>query len=119
MEITVNDTKYVREVQEDFQKRFPFLKIEFFKNTVDRSGSALKSQTIPGRTPIGMIRQIHTEGAINVNGSRSVEDLENDFQNKFGLSVQVLRKSANMWIETTFTHHWSLLRQNYEGQQLS
>jgi hypothetical protein len=120
MEIAITDNKNVKEVQEEFQKKYPYLKIEFFKNTIKNGSSpSVKSQTIPGRTLIGMIRHIHTEGELNIDGSRSVEEIENDFQNKFGLSVQVFRKSSSMWIETTLTHHWSLLRQNFEGQQMS
>ncbi len=118
MEILITDDKCVKEVQEEFQIKFPFLKIEFFKNT-QKNGSSLKSQLIPGKMPLGMVRHIRTEGSLNIDGSRSVEEIENDFQNKFGLSVEVFRKSGSMWIETTLTHHWSLLRQNFEGQQMS
>jgi hypothetical protein len=119
MEILITDNKYIKEIQEEFQKKYPFLKIEFFKNVQKNGTSTLKSQLISGRMTVGMIRHIHPEGSLNIDGSRSVEDVENDFQNKFGLSVQVFRKSSSMWIETTLTHHWSLLRQNFEGQQMS
>ncbi len=119
MEITITDDKYIKEVQDEFQTRFPFLKIEFFKNAMKNGSSQLKSQLISGKMTIGMVRHIHAEGDLSIDGSRSVEEVENDFQNKFGLSVQVFRKSGSMWIETTLTHHWSLLRQNFEGQQMS
>lgn len=119
MEIIITDNKYIREIQEEFQKKFPFLKIEFLKNSIKNGSSSLKSQLISGKMTVGMVRHIHPEGALNIDGSRSVEEIENDFQNKFGLSAQVFRKSGSMWIETTLTHHWSLLRQNFEGQQMS
>ncbi len=119
MEIIITDNKYIREVQEEFQKKFPYLKIEFFRNTSKNGSSTIKSQIIPGKMAVGMVRHTHADGALNIDGSRTVEEIENDFQNKFGLSVEIFRKSGNMWIETTLTHHWSLLRQNHEGQQLS
>jgi hypothetical protein len=119
MEILITDNKYIKEIQEEFQKTFPYLKIEFFKN-LQRNGTAVpKSQLISGKMTVGMVRAIHTEGPLSIDGSRKVEEVENDFQNKFGLSVEVFRKSGKMWIETTLTHHWSLLRQNFEGQQMS
>ena len=119
MEIIITDNKYIKEIQEEFQRRFPYLKIEFFRNATQKGSSTPKSQIIPGKMAIGMVRHTHVEGALNIDGSRSVEEIENDFQNKFGLSVEIFRKSGNMWIETTLTHHWSLLRQNFEGQQMS
>jgi hypothetical protein len=119
MEILVTDNKYIKEIQDEFQKRFPYLKIEFFRNTQKNNNSAPKSQLVSGKMTIGMIRTNHTDGPLNIAGSRSVGEVESDFQNKFGLSVEVFRKSGKMWIETTLTHHWSLLRQNFEGQQMS
>ena len=119
MEILITDNKYIKEIQEEFQKRFPYLKIEFFRNVQKNGNPILKSQQISNKMSIGMVRDLHAEGTLNIDGSRRVEEIENDFQNKFGLSVEVFRKSGNMWIETTLTNHWSLLRQNFEGQQMS
>ena len=119
MEIIITDSKYIREVQEEFQKLFPYLKIEFFKSKKQSGKSILKSQLIPGKTTIGTVSDIHHPGIINIDGSRSVDEIECDFQNKFGLYAEVFRKSGGMWIETTLTHHWSLHRQNFEGQQMS
>ena len=119
MEIIITDNKFIKEIQDEFHTEFPFLKIEFFKHSQKDGRSMLKSQPISGKMVIGMVRHNHSEGPLNIEGTRSVEEIESDFQNKFGLSAQVFRKSGSMWIETTLTHHWSLLRQNLEGQQMS
>lgn len=119
MEISITDNRNLKDIQEDFQKAYPFLKLEFYKNTAKRSGIPGRVLPLAGRTPIGLARHIHTEGTINASSSRSVEELENEFQSRFGLCVHIFRKSGRIWIETTLTHHWSLLRQNYEGQQMS
>jgi hypothetical protein len=37
----------------------------------------------------------------------------------FNLSVQVFRKSAGTWIETSVTDDWTLKQQNDEGKDLS
>ena len=119
MEIIITDNKSIKEIQLEFQNTFPYLKIEFFRNGQKNGSAPIKPQTIPDKMTLGMVRHVHTEGALNIAGSRSVEEIEKDFRDKFGLSVEVFRKSGNMWIGTTFTHHWSLLRQNHEGQQMS
>jgi hypothetical protein len=37
----------------------------------------------------------------------------------YGLSVQVFRKSGNVWLETSATDNWTLRQQNNEGAELS
>ena len=119
MEILITDNKSIKEIQEEFQRTFPYLKIEFFRYVQKNGSSPAKPQPIPDKMTIGMVRHDHSDGTLNISGSRSVEEIEKDFLNKFGLAVEVFRKSGNMWIETILTHHWSLLRQNHEGQQMS
>ena len=119
MEIMITDNSYVKDIQEEFHKEFPYLKIEFFKNGIQGDKHAQKSPPISGKMLLANVRHVHSEGPININGSRSVEELKTDFQNNFGLLAQVFRKSSSLWIETTLTEHWSLTRQNREGQQMS
>ena len=49
----------------------------------------------------------------------TVSDLEQKFAELFGLSVQVFRKSANVWLETTVTDGWTLEEQNRQGEALA
>ena len=119
MEIFITDDRLISDIQKEFNGEFPFLKIEFFRNFHKRGEPSPKSQLIPKTLFLGQVRSIHTEGKVNMNGGRSVEEIQNEFQNTYGLSIQVFRKSGNVWIETNLTDHWSLLRQNYQGQQLA
>jgi hypothetical protein len=48
-----------------------------------------------------------------------VQDVEQLLWDAFGLSVQVFRKSGNLWLETTVTDQWSLAYQNEQGRELS
>ncbi|MBA3900883.1 MAG: hypothetical protein H0X62_11855, partial [Bacteroidetes bacterium] len=41
-----------------------------------------------------------------------VKELEQKFQNLFGVSVQVYRQSGSVWIQTTITDSWTLTEQN-------
>ena len=49
----------------------------------------------------------------------TVGDLEQRFQDVYGLSVQVFRKSGKVWLETTVTDNWTLDEQNDKEQSLS
>jgi hypothetical protein len=56
---------------------------------------------------------------IEFHDTTSVQDLEQLIWDAFGLSVQVFRKSGNLWLETTVTDQWSLAYQNEQGRELS
>ena len=50
-----------------------------------------------------------------VKEDMKVSDFEKMFHDKFGLNVQVFRKSGNLWMQTTSTDHWTLAEQNRKG----
>ena len=54
-----------------------------------------------------------------VSDNMKVSELEVLLQYEFGLPAQVLRKSGNLWMETTMTDHWSLRQQNDRGQDIA
>ena len=49
----------------------------------------------------------------------TVTDLEQNFSDVYGLSIQVFRKSGDVWLETTITDGWTLEKQNEQGKMLS
>lgn len=109
----------IKGIQKRFNEAYPFLKIEFFKKSHPNRKPSPKSELINPIEPIGNLSKFDCSGFVDISGNRTVEMLENDFWEKFGLPVQVFRQSGNMWIETSLTDDWTLARQNYEGQQFS
>ena len=51
--------------------------------------------------------------------SMTVGQLEKAFRERFGLNMQVSRKSGPVWLETTVTDKWTLRQQNEHGRELS
>jgi hypothetical protein len=49
----------------------------------------------------------------------SVAELEQQFSDVYGLSVQIFRQSGKAWLETTVTDKWTLEKQNEQGKALS
>jgi len=45
--------------------------------------------------------------------------LEICLQYEFGLPAQILRKSGNLWLETSMTNHWTLQQQNDHGRDIA
>ncbi len=119
MKIFIDDNKTLAEIQREFGKEFPYLKIEFFETPHNKAKALPKSKMYPNARTVGSCRKVHNTGEISISKNELVEKLEQDFWDNFGLSVQVFRKSGTLWIETSLTDSWSLERQNREGHEIS
>ena len=110
----------VKEIQEYFSRLFPFLRINFFKN--GKTGSLWSGHQVILFSPESLLKSIHpnlTDGELIVRESMSVLELENEFNKKFDLSVQILRRSGNLWLDTSRTNSWTLKEQNDHGREIS
>src|SRR3569832_2278256 len=119
MKITITDRRKIFAIQKEFTTLFPYLKLEFFaKSNKPGRGSSTKLVKEPSKT-LGECRTIHNNGTLTITPNMSVRNLEQNFHDIYGLTVQVLRKSGRAWLETTVTEEWSLKEQNEEGAALS
>jgi len=120
MRLAVKGERLISEVQHDFSLAFPFLKIEFFKNGSTRRERYAFEKLIPNKLRLKDAWFLNKqEGDLELNDKTTVLELEKDFMDQFGLSVQVFRKSGNIWLETTITDNWTLKRQNEHGREIS
>lgn len=119
MKIMINDRKKISAIQQEFNKLFPYLKIEFFTKPHKPGGGSPKKLMEYSNKTLGECRTIHNKGSISIIPNMTVADFEQNFNDVFGLSVQVFRKSGNAWLETTVTDSWTLEEQNKQGEALS
>lgn len=119
MVLVINDNQKLSEVNDEFRTLFPFLKLEFFRHKHGSHESNAKKDMLNPDLTLKKARRVHNEGAIVIKESMLVSDLEQLFQNVFGISAQVFRKSGRSWLETSVTDDWTLKRQNEEGKELS
>jgi hypothetical protein len=92
-------------IQGEFNERYPFLRIDFIRLLIG------EEKPLPSRQ--------RAEGAIDIEGYRTVDQVIKDFKEIFGLSMKVLRRSGKLWIETSLTADWTLEQQNREGENIS
>ena len=119
VKIEIASNRTVSELQKDFNKVFPFLKIEFFKAPY-KSGTLLPaSKLVRHDMTLSQFRQVDKQGELELNPEWTVAKLEQELWESYELSVQVFRKSGSLWIETSLTDSWTLRQQNYEGEQMS
>ena len=119
MKIHIDDRKHINRIQEEFSERYPFLKIEFFKHDHQSGEGSPLGDMIPSDSLLGHWRSIHDQGDIQIDHTMTVAQVEQEFQQKFGISAQVFRLSGDVWLETTVTDSWTLEEQNDTGKEMS
>ncbi len=116
MKLHIDDTRSIKEIQGEFEKAFPYLKIEFFKKPHEIGEASPITDMLPTETTLGEWRTIHTEGDLIFSKESTVQEVESGFQEKFGISAQVFRKSGAVWLETSATDAWTLDEQSSQGE---
>jgi len=119
VKISIEDGKKIKNIQDEFNLLFPFLKIEFFSVPHGNGEGSPKKYIKSSMATLGECRNLHNSGIMYITPDMTVADLEQMFFKTFGLATQIFRKSGRVWLETTVTDQWSLEKQNKEGEELS
>ena len=112
MTLSVTAERTVGEIQKDFSEAYPYLRIEFYK------GNGKANEKI-AQSSVRAAAGLDHNGQIEIDDSTTVGALEAAFRDKFGLKIQVARRSGILWLETTMTDKWTLKQQNDHGMELS
>ena len=116
MKLILLKNRPIRDVQNAFNKEYPFLKLEFYK-PASESQPSVKSHL--SYSTLQKDAGLKRDGEVEINNEITVAELEKSFLALFGLNVQVSRKSGMLWLETTMTDKWSLEKQNTHGKEIS
>jgi hypothetical protein len=118
-EIIIRREDRISEIQDQFNKYFSFLKIEFFRQAPVSGIGNSKNKMIVDDLKMEQIKGFTKGGSIELNNNTIVSTLEKYFETNCGLYVQIFRKSGKVWLETTATDNWTLQQQNEEGKSLA
>lgn len=116
MEIYISEEAIISNIQSDFRQAYPLLNLEFYRQPHEVGEHCCTKDKLSPDTPIDDIRMMHTFGWIDISKNRTAAEVEQDFMHQLGLSVQVMRKSGEMWVQTTKTDHWTLQRLSEEAK---
>jgi hypothetical protein len=117
MKTTIADSKTLQEIQNEFNHQFPFLRLEFVSKK-SKPGPDFRDKKNPN-SALSAYRKAGKEDIISFEESMTVQQLETQFMQRYGLNAQVFRRSGKLWLETTATDNWTLGYQNEQGQELS
>lgn len=111
----LSKTKKIYEIQNEFQKVFPNLKIEFYNEPHDPGKGSTPRVHLPSEYELGTIGFKGNEEELTLHENMAVQEFESKLSDEFSLFVQVFRKSGNLWMQTTATDSWTLSEQNRKG----
>ncbi len=115
MKITL-DMK-VRDIKNDFSAKFPMLKIEFYAKKHGHFKGSKDKEIIDDSMLIKKLNPKIIPGVININDQMIVDQFETIMEEKFGLHVQVFRKSGEQWLQTSITDNWTLKKQEEKAEE--
>jgi hypothetical protein len=116
--IVVDDKSTIFMLQDEFNKLFPYLKIDLFPLANKQHNITDKFVNDTKRSLTGY-RVFDNKEQIAIIPQMSVAALEEKFRKVYNLKAQILRKSGKTWLETTVTDAWTLEEQNFQGEALS
>ncbi|MCB0520882.1 MAG: hypothetical protein H6577_14900 [Lewinellaceae bacterium] len=112
----ITDRKTLKDIQQEFSGKFPYLKLEFYKGKHESGAPSPAGKQLDPEKTIGQVRTVHSEGELSIDGHLKVSSLEDRFWEQYGLNVQVFRLSGNLWLQTSTTDQWTLAEQNRKGE---
>ena len=117
MKIHVSADKTIAQIQEEFSKVYPYLKLVFFsKPHKAYKGSHAKFLITDHDRLLGSMEKKPRSGDLYIEVEMPTWQVERLFEEEFGLHVQVFRKSGNTWLETSVSDDLTLEEQNAKGQ---
>lgn len=111
----IQDSKSIKDIQGEFHQMYPGLKMVFYQAKHEDHEGSDKDLEYTSDHILRDIRQRHTEGTIEINPSMTVQEIEQAFEELFGLHIQIFRKSGPLWLQTISTDDWTLEKQNEKG----
>ena len=97
----------VREIQEKFSDLFPYLLLSFLSNKEEKKLISRQAFYCPDVKMIEINNSL-IGGSFELSDEMTVSQLENHLYDRFGLPVQVSRKSGKVWLGTHMTNDWAL-----------
>ncbi len=113
--MNIQDSRSIKSIQEEFHQLFRGLKMVFYQTRHDEHEGSEKGMEYAPDHKLSDLRVRQTEGGIEILPDMTVRELEQAFEELFGLHIQIFRKSGGVWLQTIQTDDWTLAKQNEKG----
>lgn len=119
MYIEINDNTRIGDIEKVFSNFYPYLQIGFYKRSHEKYAASIEKELISPDARISDIKQTHVSGILEIRPLFTVAGVEKEFQQRFGLSVQILWKENKQWEQTTDMDDFTLKELNEMGRSSS
>lgn len=119
MHITITTETQLREIQQAFSNYFPYLKMEFYRSPHKKYKSSPETDKLDPAFSVGNLNHDIVLGQLQILPHYRVADVEQEFQARFGLSVQIFRQQKEDWEQTTGMDDFTLKQLNEFGRDSS
>lgn len=119
MHIEINDHTQLREIASVFNSYYPFLKLAFYQGTHEVYQSSPVNQLISENKTIGEIKRTHISTIVEIQPWYKVKEVEREFQDRLGISIQILKKEDEQWEQSTGLDMLSIKDLNLMGRNSS
>ena len=117
MNILLDKWRKVEDVQAEFNGAYPYLKLCFVNK--GQSQNALAKAAVGASLTFGDLNANIIPYKMEVSDQMAVNELEKIMSAYINIPVKILRKSGNVWLETSITGNWSLAQQNEHAREIS
>lgn len=115
IEITGKTT--IRDIQEQFQKTYPYLLIRFSDKHHEFGAPTNKGYWYAPSCRLHDIMSKPRAHYIDIHSWNKTGEVEEQFEKKFNLHPQIFRKEDDQWVQTAGTDILSLYEQNEIGKK--
>ena len=96
------------DIQNAFSEKYSLLKIKFYTSAHQEYEGSRITEEVTENKALNDLNSSIAKGDIDISGSVTAKVLESEFEKKYGLHIQVFRKSGDTWLQTSKTDHWTL-----------
>lgn len=117
MILVIGDRTTIKDIQQEFQKAYPFLDIRFSDRPHEFGTATNKGHWYDADKRLFDITEISGPGYVYIQPWSKTWDVEEQFKTRFKLYPQIFRKEDDQWVQTAGTDDFTLEEQNEIGKQ--
>lgn len=113
--MTINQSTKLSDIQLAFSKQFQYLRLEFYKTKHGAGEGSTEKGKLDASQLVNELSDKAVGQTVTFDGELRISEFEKTFASQYGISVQVFRRSGNLWLQTTTTDSWTLDEANRKG----
>lgn len=119
MHIDINDKTVLKDIQKTFSDFYPFLLMKFYKKPHNKYEESKKVDELDIDKTVGEVSKKSISTTIELKPTERVSNLENEFQNRIGIPIQIFKLENGIWCQTSALDNLTLKDLNIMGRNSS